>query len=105
VKTAQDLIDQWRLHPSPEVGSCANQLAGWLMKQEKEKALARGGNQAVSQHLQSSAAETGGLSATAPEESERRCGGTGMVAYWDGSAYAGEMCRGCIDCEAPEEGE
>jgi hypothetical protein len=32
-RTAQDLIDQWRLHPDPEVGSCANQLAGWLMKQ------------------------------------------------------------------------
>jgi len=30
---------------------------------------------------------------------EGRCGGSGMVAYWDGSAYAGEMCRGCIDCE------
>jgi hypothetical protein len=26
--TAQDLIDSWRLHPDPEVGSCANQLAG-----------------------------------------------------------------------------
>lgn len=32
-----------------------------------------------------------------------RCGGTGMVAYWDGSAYAGEMCRGCVDCEGPDE--
>jgi hypothetical protein len=30
---------------------------------------------------------------------EQRCGGTGMVAYWDGSAFAGEMCRGCVDCE------
>jgi prepilin-type processing-associated H-X9-DG protein len=28
-----------------------------------------------------------------------RCGGSGMIAYWDGSAYAGEFCRGCIDCE------
>lgn len=35
-------------------------------------------------------------------EREARCGGTGMVAYWDGSAYAGEMCRGCIDCEPPD---
>lgn len=26
-----------------------------------------------------------------------------MVAYWDGSAYAGEMCRGCVDCEGPDE--
>jgi hypothetical protein len=33
--TPQDLIDQWRLHPSPEVGSCANQLAGWLREQEQ----------------------------------------------------------------------
>ena len=33
------------------------------------------------------------------DDIEKRCGGTGMVAYWDGSAYAGEMCRGCIDCE------
>lgn len=33
----------------------------------------------------------------------QRCGGTGMVAYWDGSAYAGEMCRGCVDCEPPDE--
>lgn len=32
-----------------------------------------------------------------------RCGGSGMVAYWDGSAYAGEMCRGCVDCEGPDE--
>jgi hypothetical protein len=32
--TPQDLIDQWRLHPDPEVGSCANQLAGWLRTQE-----------------------------------------------------------------------
>jgi hypothetical protein len=31
--TPQDLIDQWRLHPDPEVGSCANQLAGWLRTQ------------------------------------------------------------------------
>jgi hypothetical protein len=31
--TAQALIDQWRLHPDPEVGSCANQLAGWLRTQ------------------------------------------------------------------------
>jgi hypothetical protein len=30
IMTPQDLIDQWRLHPDPEVGSCANQLAGWL---------------------------------------------------------------------------
>ncbi len=36
-------------------------------------------------------------------EEDHRCGGTGMVAYWDGSAYAGEMCRGCIDCEGPDE--
>lgn len=21
-----------------------------------------------------------------------------MVAYWDGSAFAGEMCAGCRDC-------
>jgi hypothetical protein len=35
--TPQALIDQWRLHPSPEVGSCANQLAGWLRTQEEEK--------------------------------------------------------------------
>jgi prepilin-type processing-associated H-X9-DG protein len=34
---------------------------------------------------------------------DQRCGGTGMVAYWDGSAYAGEMCRGCIDCEGPDD--
>lgn len=33
-----------------------------------------------------------------------RCGGTGMVAYWDGSAYAGEFCRGCADCEHDEAG-
>jgi hypothetical protein len=39
--TPQDLIDQWRLHPDPEVGSCANQLAGWLRTQEKEKSFAR----------------------------------------------------------------
>jgi hypothetical protein len=32
--TIEALIDQWRLHPSPEVGSCANQLAGWLRTQE-----------------------------------------------------------------------
>jgi hypothetical protein len=64
----QALIDQWRLHPSPEVGSCANQLAGWLRTQEEEKELARGGNQAVSQHLQSSASETEVLSATAPDD-------------------------------------
>jgi hypothetical protein len=31
--TPQALIDQWRLHPDPEVGSCANQLAGWLRTQ------------------------------------------------------------------------
>jgi hypothetical protein len=31
--TLEALIDQWRLHPSPEVGSCANQLAGWLRTQ------------------------------------------------------------------------
>lgn len=38
-----------------------------------------------------------------PEDDDyQRCGGTGMVAYWDGSAYAGEMCRGCLDCEAPD---
>jgi hypothetical protein len=37
------------------------------------------------------------------DEHERRCGGTGMVAYWDGSAYAGEMCRGCVDCEGPDD--
>src|SRR4029077_2920728 len=36
-------------------------------------------------------------------DDERRCGGTGMVAYWDGSAYAGEMCRGCVDCEGPDD--
>jgi prepilin-type processing-associated H-X9-DG protein len=36
-------------------------------------------------------------------DEERRCGGTGMVAYWDGSAYAGEMCRGCVDCERHDE--
>jgi hypothetical protein len=34
IMTPQDLIDQWRLHPDPEVGSCANQLAGWLRTQE-----------------------------------------------------------------------
>lgn len=34
---------------------------------------------------------------------EQRCGGTGMVAYWDGSAYAGEFCRGCIDCDPHDE--
>jgi hypothetical protein len=39
--TPQDLIDQWRLHPDPEVGSCANQLAGWLRTQEEEKDSAR----------------------------------------------------------------
>lgn len=27
-----------------------------------------------------------------------------MVAYWDGSAYAGEMCRGCVDCDEPDDG-
>jgi hypothetical protein len=32
-------------------------------------------------------------------DDNQRCGGSGMVAYWDGSAYAGEMCRGCIDCD------
>ena len=37
---------------------------------------------------------------TAPDEP--RCGATGMIAYWDGSAYAGEFCPGCIDCEPPE---
>lgn len=30
------------------------------------------------------------------------CGGSGMVAYWDGSAYAGEMCPGCEACERSE---
>lgn len=34
-----------------------------------------------------------------PDDTPPRCGGTGMVAYWDGSAYAGEMCRGCLDCD------
>jgi hypothetical protein len=24
-----------------------------------------------------------------------------MISYWDGGAYAGECCRGCIDCESP----
>jgi hypothetical protein len=37
--TVQALIDQWRLHPDPEVGSCANQLAGWLRTQEEDKEL------------------------------------------------------------------
>jgi hypothetical protein len=37
-----------------------------------------------------------------PDDTPPRCGGTGMVAYWDGSAYAGEMCRGCDDCEEPD---
>lgn len=37
-----------------------------------------------------------------PDDTPPRCGGTGMIAYWDGSAYAGEMCRGCDDCEAPD---
>jgi hypothetical protein len=40
-RTPQELIDQWRLHPDPEVGSCANQLAGWLREQEEEKDFAR----------------------------------------------------------------
>lgn len=40
-----------------------------------------------------------------PDEEPQRCGGSGMVAYWDGSAYAGEMCRGCVDCEGPDEPE
>lgn len=34
---------------------------------------------------------------------DERCGGTGMVSYWDGGGYAGECCRGCIDCEPPYE--
>jgi hypothetical protein len=33
------------------------------------------------------------------DEPERSCGGTGMVAYWDGSALAGEMCPGCPACD------
>ena len=36
-------------------------------------------------------------------QDQQRCGGTGMVDYWDGSAYAGEMCRGCVDCEGPDD--
>ena len=35
-----------------------------------------------------------------PQEKCRRCAGSGMVAYWDGSALAGEMCPDC-DSEAP----
>jgi hypothetical protein len=36
-------------------------------------------------------------------ESEERCGGTGLVSYWDGGAYVGEGCPGCIDCEPPHD--
>ncbi len=35
-------------------------------------------------------------------EHEERCGGTGLVSYWDGGAYVGEGCPGCIDCEPPD---
>jgi hypothetical protein len=38
------------------------------MPVDKDKKFARGGNQAVRQHLQSSASETEVLNATAPEE-------------------------------------
>jgi hypothetical protein len=37
--------------------------------------------------------------------SEERCGGTGLVSYWDGGAYVGEGCPGCIDCEPPHDGD
>ena len=30
-----------------------------------------------------------------------RCHGSGMIAYWDGSALAGEMCP---DCDSPDVG-
>ena len=36
----------------------------------------------------------------------KTCQGSGMVAYWDGSAYAGEMCPDCgptDDYDAPDE--
>lgn len=39
----------------------------------------------------------------AHDDEPQRCGGTGMVAYWDGGAYAGEMCRGCVDCEGHDD--
>ena len=39
----------------------------------------------------------------AKSEREERCGGTGLVSYWDGGAYIGEGCPGCIDCEPPDE--
>jgi hypothetical protein len=32
---------------------------------------------------------------------DERCGGTGLISYWDGSTYVGEGCPGCIDCEPP----
>jgi hypothetical protein len=40
---------------------------------------------------------------TSKSESEERCGGTGLVSYWDGGGYVGEGCPGCIDCEPPDE--
>ncbi len=32
----------------------------------------------------------------------RTCGDTGFVAYWDGSAYAGEGCPDCSSGPTPE---
>jgi hypothetical protein len=54
-------------------------------------------------HMSHGSTVPGDDSRLSPVEASERCGGTGMVSYWDGSAYAGEFCRGCPDCEVHDE--